>query len=65
MKFGQLTLESDKCLCVRETAGGIAIVNLQNGSVQRRKINAERCIINGQQIMALQGNGYVCAVLSI
>ena len=55
MKFGKLTLESDKFLCVREKKG-FAIVDLKNGRVRRRKINkkyVQGCLINDKKILAL------------
>ena len=51
-------MDSDKYLCIRENNDvqqQVAIVDLQRGTVERRKIAAEGCLINSQQVLAVRG----------
>ena len=51
-------MDSDKYLCIRENNEAqqqVAIVDLQRGTVERRKIPAEGCLINSQQVLAVRG----------
>ncbi len=63
IKFGTCSMESDKTLCVCEkTPAGqsqIVIVNLENGSVDKRGIAAEAAIMNPvSRIIALRGKSF-------
>ena len=59
IKFGGVTMESDKFVLVREETGGqktLMIINLATGAVQRKNMAAESVIMNPvQQIIALRG----------
>jgi clathrin heavy chain len=58
IKFGGVTMESDKFVLVREETGGqktLVIINLLTGAVQRKNMAAESVIMNpNQQIIALR-----------
>eukprot|EP00941_MAST-03F_sp_MAST-3F-sp1_P002042 g2042.t1 len=63
IKFGKLTMESDRHICVREDQGDakqIAIIDLQRGgNITRRPITAEGVIISSDNVIALRSGANV------
>ena len=61
IRFGNLTMESDKFLCVRQQAAGgaaeLAIIDMTNGNrVEKHSIGAENAIMNPvTKVVALRG----------
>ena len=61
IRFGNLTMESDKFLCVRQQAAGgaaeLAIIDMTNGNrVEKHSIGAENAIMNPvTKVIALRG----------
>ena len=65
IRFGFVTMESDRHIVVRESVGGknqLAIIDLvMNNNVQRLPVNAEAAIMNPvSKVIALRGECSVC-----
>jgi clathrin heavy chain len=58
IKFGNLTMEGDQNLCIREGAQ-IALMNLKNGMIQRRPIQADGAIYSANEVLALRSGATV------